>query len=375
MLLGSIMHTYGPLMDGRPDRPYNRHAMNNSVNRGKLSCTLDVRDPEARRLFMRLVERSDVVIENFKLPTLHQMGIWESELMHTNPRLLLVQLPPAGLSGDWSAYIGFGAQFDALAGISALVGPAGSEIAEAPSTFHMDTVTGPAGAFAVLAALHYRSATGRGQKIELAQTENLLHQLGDVFVDSQLGAVPARLGNRDPFFAPQGLYPCLQDQWIALSVRDDLEWSAMCGLMGASERAADRRFATADDRVAGHDELDKLISAWTATQDAYQLFHALQAVGVPSAPALDDPMTVSDPHIAHREWLRPLTSVDVGTFDHIGPVFRGIPLSWRLGAPVLGEHNRYVFQELLGCSDAEYQHLVAEKIAVEDYLDADGNPV
>ena len=276
MILGSIMDTYGPLASGRPDRPYNRHAMHNSVGRGKLSCSLDVRTPEARRLFMRLVDKSDVVIENLKLSTLHQMGIWESELLQQNPELLVVRLPPAGLSGEWAGYVGFGAQFDALAGLAALVGTAGSEIAEAPSTFHMDTVTGPTGAFAILAALHYRAVTGRGQLVEISQTENLLHQLGDVLVDCQLGIEPERLGNRDRSFAPQGLYPCLEDRWLAISVRRDQEWTALCRIMGRHDLGADRRFASADERREAHDELDKNISAWTATMDSYAAFHALQ---------------------------------------------------------------------------------------------------
>jgi crotonobetainyl-CoA:carnitine CoA-transferase CaiB-like acyl-CoA transferase len=375
MLLGSIMDTYGPLAAGRPDRPYNRHAMHNSVGRSKLSCSLDVRTPLARQLFMRLVEKSDVIIENLKLSTLHQMGIWEPELLQRNPELLVVRLPPAGLSGDWAGYVGFGAQFDALAGLTALVGPAGSEIAEAPSTFHMDTVTGPAGAFAVLAALHYRARTGRGQLVEISQTENLLHQLGDVLVDCQLGIAPERLGNRDRSFAPQGLYPCLGDRWLAISVRGDDEWAALCRLLGRDDLAVDRRFASAEDRRSAPDELDKIISAWTVTQDCYGAFHSLQRNGVPAAPLLDDAMTIEDPHVAAREWLRPLSSLDVGTFDHIGPVFRGIPLAWDRGAPVLGQDNEYVFKDILGLTDAEYQHLVTEKIAVGDYLDGAGDPV
>ncbi|MBO0728673.1 MAG: CoA transferase, partial [Acidimicrobiaceae bacterium] len=375
MILGSIMDTYGPLAPGRRDRPYNRHAMNNSVGRGKLSCSLDVRHPEARELFMRLVDRSDVVIENLKLTTLHQMGIWEQELLHRNPRLLMVRLPPAGLSGDWAGYVGFGAQFDALSGLSALVGPTDSEIAEAPSTFHMDTVTGPAGAFAVLAALSYRAATDRGQLIELSQTENLLHQMGDVFVNCQLGIDPHRLGNRDSWFAPQGLYPCRDERLLAISVRTDDEWAAVCDVIGQPDLAGDGRFRTAEERRAAHEELDKIVGAWTAMHDCYPAFHALQGSRVPAAPVLDDPMTVADPHIAARGWLRPLSSLDVGSFEHIGPVFSGIPMAWERGAPVLGQDNEYVFKDILGISDSEYQQLVADRIAVEDYLDAGGNPV
>ncbi len=93
MVLGALARMYGPLAPGREDRPYNRHAMNNSLARGKRSCTLDVRDPEQRELFMRLVAVSDVFVENLKASTLHQLGIHETELLEANPRMIVLRLP------------------------------------------------------------------------------------------------------------------------------------------------------------------------------------------------------------------------------------------------------------------------------------------
>src|SRR5262245_11726207 len=172
MVLGALAKLSGPVAAGQADRPYNRHSMNNSVSRGKRSCTLDVRHPEQRELFFRLVAASDIFVENLKSTTLHQMGLHETELLKANPRLLILRIPPAGLSGDWAHYTGFGGQFDGLSSLASLVGHRGTELVETPSTQHMDSVTGPAGVFALLAALHYRAATGRGQVIELAQSEN-----------------------------------------------------------------------------------------------------------------------------------------------------------------------------------------------------------
>ena len=108
--------------------------------------------------------------------------------------MLVLRIPPAGLTGDWANYTGFGAQFDGLSGFAQLVGHHDVEMVETPPTMYMDAATGPAGAFAVLAALHYRAAIGRGQLIELAQIENVLNQLGDAFVDVQLGGEPTRTG-------------------------------------------------------------------------------------------------------------------------------------------------------------------------------------
>ena len=159
-------------------------------------------------------------------------------LLDRNPRLVLLRLPPAGLTGDWAAYTGFGAQFDGLSGFAYLSGHFGTELVETPSTMYMDAATGPAGAFAVLAALHYREATGRGQLIELAQMENAINHLGDIYVDCQRGVEPRRLGNRDPRLAPQGIYPCCGPRrWIGVTVADDDQWRALAILMGKPELA------------------------------------------------------------------------------------------------------------------------------------------
>ena len=109
---------------------------------------------------MQLVERSDVLVENLKASALHAIGITESELLDRNPRLVVMRIPPAGLTGDWAHYKGFGAQFDGLSGLASMLGHAGSQLVDTPSTMYMDAATGPAGAFALLAALHYRDVIG-----------------------------------------------------------------------------------------------------------------------------------------------------------------------------------------------------------------------
>ncbi len=374
MLLSVLVGGYGPLAEGKVDRPYNRHSMYNSVNRGKRSCTLDVRRPEQRELFMRLVAVSDVFVENLKMTTLHQMGIQETELLTVNPRLIVLRLPPTGLTGDWAHYTGFGGQFDGLTGLASLCGHAGTELFETPTTMYMDTATGPAGAFAVLAALHYRAATGRGQVIELAQSENVLAQLGDVFVNLQLGEEPLRHGNRDRDRAPQGLYRCADDRMIAMTVVDDEAWKALTRVIGRADLAKDARLASAVGRQREHDQLDDAITEWTSTRSVLDAFHELQAVGIAAAPVLDEASFTSDPQVVSRKWIRPLTSRDVGSFHHSGHPFRGIPMAWERGAPALGEDNEYVMREVLGLDAAAYDRLIRDQVAVEDYLDSRGNP-
>ncbi len=374
MVFGGLLAGYGPPPEGRPYRPYNRHAMNNSVSRNKRSCTLDPRRPEARELLLALADRSDVFIENLKASALHHMGIHEGELLERNPRLIVVRMPPAGLSGEWSAFKGLGAQFDALSGLSSLVGHHNEELVDAPLAVYMDAATGPAAAFAVLAALHHRDATGRGQLVEMAQVENVITHLGDVLADLQLGVPPERSGNRDPRWAPQGVYACRGAfRWLAVSVTTDAEWAALTAVVGGA--TLDPRFQRAVDRLARRDELDKLLAEWASGRDVTEAFHALQAAGVPSSPVLVNELLDADPQVAARGWLRPLAATDVGTHPHLGHAFRGLPMAWDRGSPGLGEDNRYVLQGILGLDDATYERLVEQRIAVSDYLDGDLNPV
>ncbi len=370
--LGSL---YGSAVPDRPDRPWNRHAMNNSLGRNKLSCTIDTRRSEGRELVLRLAEKSDVFIDNFKAEGLTRIGLQTSDLQARNPRLVVVRMPPTGLTGDWSGYSGFGAQFDGLTGMLWLCGHLDSELVTSPGTTYMDAASGPGAAFATVAALRYRQGTGRGQFVEFDQTENILNHLGDVLVDCQLGVEPRRWGNRDPRRAPQGLYRCKgDDQWLAISVRDDVAWRALAGAIGREALGRDSRFADTTARQDHHDELDTVIAAWTANQSALDAFHILQRAGVAAGPLLDDEMFAADPHLGDREWLQPLQSLDVGIHLHPGLPYRGVPQTWRRGSPVLGEDNEFVYKQILGVSDEEFERYRRDQIVAEDYLDPEGEP-
>jgi crotonobetainyl-CoA:carnitine CoA-transferase CaiB-like acyl-CoA transferase len=370
--LGSL---YGPPAPGRPDRPWNRHAMNNSVARNKLSVTIDTRRPEGIQLLMRLAEVSDVFIDNFKANGLERIGIDVAELRRRNPSLIIVRLPPTGLTGDWSGYTGFGAQFDGLTGLLSICGHQGSDLTTSPATTYMDAASGPAGAFATMAALRYRDATGRGQLVELSQSENVINHLGELFVDQQLGTEPVRLGNRDRWKAPQGLYRCKgENRWLALTVPNDEVWPSLANAIDRTDLAFDPALADLAGRQASHDRLDEAIGAWTSEHEAMDAFHRLQSSGVPSCPLFDDELLTTDPHFEQRGWFQPLTSLDVGTHPHPGLAFQGVPHVWRRGSPTLGEDNEYVYKGILGVSDEDYERYKREQVLAEDYLMADGTP-
>ena len=165
------------------------------------------------------------------------------------------------------------------------------------------------------------------------------------------------------------------ETWFAITARNDQEWEALARVIGRDDLLADPRFATVAGRYEHHDELDEAISAWCATQDPTTAFHTLQQGGVTAAPQFTEAMLADDPHVAARGWIKPMTSRDVGTHPHIGHAFRGVPQAWDRGSPVLGEDNDYVFRKVLQLDDEEYQRHVDARVIVDDYLDADMNPV
>jgi crotonobetainyl-CoA:carnitine CoA-transferase CaiB-like acyl-CoA transferase len=201
-------------------------------------------------------------------------------------------------------------------------------------------------------------------------------QLGDVLVETQLGEPSQRVGNRDLRQAPQGIYRCRgEHRWLALTVTDDEAWIGLTSVLGRPGLAQDPDLADCAGRYERHDLLDELISGWAAEQDVIAAFHALQRAGVAAAPLLNEELLVEDPNVAARQWIRPLTSTDVGPHLHIGNAFRGLPARWDRGSPILGEDNEYVYRTLLGLTEKEYQHLQEVGIVTEDYLGEDGDPV
>lgn len=375
--LSPAVGSYAPPVGDRPDRPYNRNAANNAVTRNKLSFTVDTRRPEGVEIVLRLIEQCDLLVENFAARRLGAMGLEPARLLARNPRLVILRLPPAGLTGDWSHYTGFGQQFDALCGLTSLWGHPDLDATENIPTTYMDGATGPVAAFAALAALRYRDETGRGQVVELSQTENMMQHMGEIYLDySMNGVSQTSLGNRHPSRAPQGVYPCSgTEKWLAISIGSDAEWHAMALLISGETLVEDPRFATVEARCEHHDELDRIIERWSIDQDVMEAFHALQAVGVPAGPVMDEAMMFADDHLKARSFFRSLESRDVGTHLYPGPPFRGLPVVWRRGAPALGEDNEYVYRHVLGMSDEEYGRVVASGMVLEDYVDNDGNPL
>jgi benzylsuccinate CoA-transferase BbsF subunit len=251
-----------------------------------------------------------------------------------------------------------------MAGMHALSGYPDREPI-APGQAYTDYVVNPHhSAYALLAALHFRRRTGRGQYIDLAQYESIVQTTGTMVLEyTTLGRSHERSGNRSPYAAPQGVYPCLpeerngtpEERWCAVSVEGDEEWCALCRVIERPELGDERRYATAAARADHADEIDAIISAWTAKRRAEDVMLRLQEAGVAAGVVQDsEDLLTRDPQLAARGHYRRVVHAEAGETRYDGPPFTlsACPIELR-PAPLLGEHNDYVFKELLGLSDAE----------------------
>jgi len=337
--------------------PWNASFYFNDYNREKKSLTLDLAQPRGRELFLALVSRSDAVIENYRADVLDRLGIGWDALRAAKPDVILVSMAGFGKTGADRELVGFGPIVEQMAGLTSLTGYGDDGVPYKTGISYGDPVAGTAAAGALVLALIQRRRTGRGACIDLAQREVMAEMLGEAFVAASLrGEEPVHRGNRDARCAPQGVYPCQgKEQWLALSVRSDAEWRALCGVIGAPELAG----LTAAERRARHDELDAALERWTRTQDAAAAQDALQACRIPAARMLDSDSVHWDPHLLARDaW-------DFLQHPRMQPYPQPVP-AWRLveanprprrPAPLFGEHNREILCGLLGVSEAELEEL------------------
>ena len=336
----------------------------NGVNVNKLGITLDLSRPEGRELLRPIVETADVLVENYSPRVMENLGLADDVLYGWNERLVILSMPGFGLESPWRDYVGFAPTIEQLSGLPVLTGyEAGPPTLSGNSL--ADPVAGYTGCLALLAALHDRDRTGKGQHVDLSQLEALTSLLGYALLTQELaGATPARRGNGHPC-ALRGCYPCRgEDRWAVVAAWSDKEFAALCGVIGHPEFAHDVRFSSLEQRLANRDIIDAAIGAWTSTLDPEVVAERLQAGGVPAAPVLGPAGLLADEHLRERGYWVDLDRDFVGRHPHPGLPFRfrRTPGEVREAAPTLGRDNRRVLGGLLGLDEAELSALEASGV-------------
>lgn len=350
------------------ERPWNRQGMVNKFNRNKRAITLQLDTEQGKEIFERLVVGADVVLENYSPRVMPQLGLGYDRLSALNAGIIYIGMPGFGWSGPARDWVALGTMLEPAAGLSSLMGYAGGGPYKSGVAW-ADPVAALHAAAAVMIALWDRAADPEhhGQMIELAQVEGMIDFIGEEVLAAQVrGADAPRPGNRHPFYAPQGCYPCAgADRWIAISVTDDAAWQRLCALAGFDQRRADLRL---DQRLSAADELDAALAAWSATWDHLELMRMLQQAGIAAVAVFDAQELVENEHLAARGLYVPIPHVDAGTYVYPGlPAHLSVtPASYRLPAPGLGEHNREVLGGILGISDEELNALQAAGVIADE---------
>ncbi|MBX3025786.1 CoA transferase [bacterium] len=338
-----------------------------AANTNKRGLTLNLNDPAGLDLLLRLLRRSDALVENFSPRVLDNFGLTWEAIHAANPRAILVRMPAFGLSGPWRDNTGFAQTMEQLTGLAWVTGHRDDQprIQRGPC----DPLAGMHAAFALLVALAEREVTGVGAHVEATMVEGALNAAAEQVIEhSAYGAVLQRDGNRSPAAAPQGLYRCRgADAWLALSVATDAQWQALVRVLGRPAWSGDPSLRTRPGRRAAHDRIDRELRRWTADRDLAATVALLIAAGVPAG-AVADPREISrHPQLAARGFFEPCAHPIAGTHPIPTVPFRfaGVARWLHAPAPTLGQHNREILSELLALDDDAIAALAAAGVIGE----------
>jgi benzylsuccinate CoA-transferase BbsF subunit len=358
-----------PWPEGKPG--VNRSGYFNQYNQGKRSLTINYAKPGALEIAHRLVAASDVVTNNFAAGVMDKLGLGYEALRKIKPDIIMISLSGYGDTGPFHDYVAYGPAQAPLSGFSSLTGYKGWPPMHTGFSY-ADPNAGVHGAFALLAALYHRRKTGEGQYIDMSQWECAMALLPEGLMEYTMnGRAPERDGNRDPFIAPHGIFPCADrfentgvmiDMWVSIVAADDAEFARLANAIGSPELARDPRFATAAARKLNEDELEAAIAAWTSQRSAAEAERVLQAAGVAAAICAPNKSVSEDAHLKERGYWVYLDHAEVGKQQHCG-------IPWRMSrtggavrapAPLIGQHTDEVLTQVLGYSADDVARLRAD---------------
>jgi crotonobetainyl-CoA:carnitine CoA-transferase CaiB-like acyl-CoA transferase len=261
--------------------------------RNKRCIALDLKDPDDADVFLRLCDRADVVIENFRPGTLERLGLGPDVLLARNPSLVITRVTGFGQDGPYAQRPGFATIAEAMSGFAAINGePEGGPLL--PPIALTDEVTGLVAAFATMVALH----SGVGQVVDVNLLESLFQLMGPLISAYLLsGYLQPRAGSSIPYSVPRGTYRCRDGTWLAVSSSAESVAARVMALLGLDH---DRRFATFAGRVEHRDELEAAVAAWIGARPVDEVLAAFEAAEAAIAPVMTMADIAVDPHFQHR---------------------------------------------------------------------------
>lgn len=353
-----FMRTIGP--------DINNIAGFNESNRNKRSFGLNLKAKKGQEIVYRLLKISDIMMENYRGGVMKSLGLDYESVRQINPEIIYASSQGFGGGGPYSEYQAYGPMLSGASGILSLWArpddpyPVGSN---APVPDHMASKYLVA---AAMAALDYRRRTGKGQFIDMAQTEVATNMIGEYYLDYTMNnRIPGPPGNRSLYAAPHGCYKCKgDDEWCAITVFTDEEWNSFCRAIGNPSWTRDPRFDDVLGRLRHVDELDKLVEQWTSSLSGFEVMDMLQAAGVAAGVAQRAPESIGDPQLQSDGAIIELDHPVAGK-----RLYPGIPYNMSgaspfesTPAPLLGQHTDEICRQVLSMDEEEINTLKQEGV-------------
>jgi crotonobetainyl-CoA:carnitine CoA-transferase CaiB-like acyl-CoA transferase len=317
-----------------------------SVNRNKRGLSVNLKTPEGQQIVRRLAARSDVMMENFRPGTAARLGLGYEELSRQNPRLIYASISGYGQTGPDAGLPGYDAVAQAVSGMMSVTGEAGGEPVRSGTSL-ADIGAGMWALIGILAALHARQTSGRGQLVDISLVDGqiawLTYVAGKYFAT---GVTPGRYGSAHESLAPYQVFPTADDP-LMIAVGSDGLWRRFAAATGLDELADDPRYATNPDRVRHRDTLIPRITKALAARGCAEWTDRLNAAGVPAGPVNTVPAALGQPQVAAREMVAEIEHPVAGTLKTLGSPLKlsAQPTSIRCPPPVLGQHTDEILAE------------------------------
>jgi crotonobetainyl-CoA:carnitine CoA-transferase CaiB-like acyl-CoA transferase len=336
-------------------------------NHDKKRVAINMKHPEGLELAKKLIAKSDVVAENFSARVMASWGLDYPRMKEVRQDIIMASLQAFGQTGPRRDFVSFGPILMSFSGMAYLWrDPEIERPGAGCQTAFPDYIAPSYGAVAILAALHHRARTGKGQYIDISQAETAASMLGPAYLEYLInGREPQPQGNFNAYAAPHGAYRCKgDDRWCAISIETQDEWIKFCEIAGHTDWQDDARFADLTSRVANRQELDSLVEDWTTRYTPHQVMVILQREGIAAGVVQTAEDLYRDPHSRERGFAREVFHPQVGWVTRAGPSVRMIEKRFLPSgaAHQAGDDNEKVFGELLGLSKAQIQDLAEREV-------------
>lgn len=325
-----------------------------SLNRGKKSIVLDFKKPEDSEIFWQLLDKVDIIVENFRPGTMEKLGMGYEDIKKVNPRIIYAAISGFGHTGPYRELPAYDMIVQAMGGVMSITGEPGRPPVRVGTSIG-DITAALFGTIGILTALHVRNMTGQGQKVDVSMLDSQVAILENAIARYEVtGQVPGPIGTRHPSIAPFQAFPT-KDYYVIIPCGNDSLWAKLCQALQIEEYIEDPRFKTNRDRLANLAELEKLISDITITKTTSEWKAILEAVGHPVGAINTIDKVISDPQVLAREMIVEVEHPVAGKMKIAG---NPVKLSLTPGrvskpAPLLGEHTVEVLREVLGWDEEQ----------------------